>query len=159
MAKERTATSDGGPTKRWFAEIQLEPQYASYVDLAWGKRPKEELYDLRSDPDQMRNLADSPRHEEARNQLAAQLMQILKDSGDPRVDGEGGRIRQTALPVGSRSGPKEEALNVRTGTPSEESAEGLLVTLCEACHMYDKDRKLRWLATVDCLYLKGKSEH
>lgn len=80
---------DGGPTKRWFAEIQHDPQYAGYVDLAWGKRPEEELYDLRSDPDQMQNLADSPRHTEVRKKLSEQLMQVLKESGDPRVVGKG----------------------------------------------------------------------
>ena len=80
---------DGGPTKRWFAEIQGDRQYASYVDLAWGKRPEEELYDLQSDPDQMQNLVDSPKHADVRNTLSTQLMQVLKDSGDPRVVGDG----------------------------------------------------------------------
>ena len=80
---------DGGPTKRWFAEVQGDPQYAEAVELAWGKRPAEELYDLRRDPDQMTNLAGSAEHGEVQAALSAQLMQVLSETGDPRVVGEG----------------------------------------------------------------------
>ncbi|MFN3166581.1 MAG: sulfatase [Phycisphaeraceae bacterium] len=78
---------DGGPTKQWFAENQNDATYATFVDYAWGKRPAEELYDLKNDPDQMRNLADDPKYAEVKAKLAKQLMQVLVDTEDPRVVG------------------------------------------------------------------------
>lgn len=80
---------DGGPTKRWFAEVQTQPAYTKYVDWAWGKRSEEELYDLKSDPDQLTNLANVAKYETTRAELSNQLMEILHETGDPRVVGEG----------------------------------------------------------------------
>jgi uncharacterized sulfatase len=79
---------DGGPTKRWFAEIQNETQYAKFVEWAWGKRPTEELYDLRQDRYQMTNLVDSTEHKEIHQKLSNQLMEILRQAEDPRVVGD-----------------------------------------------------------------------
>ena len=90
-AGERThGDFDGGPTKRWFAEVQGYAPYARYVEWAWGKRPAEELYDLREDRDQVNNLIDSPLHATVREDLAARLMRVLNETGDPRVVGDGG---------------------------------------------------------------------
>ncbi len=80
---------DGGPTKGWFAEIQDDPEYDAFVQWAWGKRPAEELYDLAADPDQVTNLAASAEHAELRAALEAQLFDVLRRTGDPRVVGEG----------------------------------------------------------------------
>ncbi len=80
---------DGGPTKAWFAEHQHDPAYAPLVQLAVGLRPPVELYDLIEDPDQMRNLADSPEHQAVKRQLSDRLMKELTNKGDPRVVGEG----------------------------------------------------------------------
>ncbi len=80
---------DGGPTKRWFAEVQEQLEYSKYVDWAWGKRAAEELYDLQSDPDQLTNLADVPAYATIRAEMSELLMGILNETGDPRVVGEG----------------------------------------------------------------------
>lgn len=76
---------DGGPTKRWFAEIQNETQYAPFVDWAWGKRGEEEFYDLRSDVDQVKNLAGQSDLADVQAELSSQLIKTLTDQGDPRV--------------------------------------------------------------------------
>ncbi len=80
---------DGSPTKSWFAEVQGQTEYAKYVELGWGKRPAEELYDLRNDPDQLTNLAENSNHESLRKVMSDQLASILAETGDPRVVGEG----------------------------------------------------------------------
>lgn len=80
---------DGGPTKEWFNTIQGESKYATFVDFAWGKRPAEELYDLRNDPDQMINLADATQHAAVKAELSGKLMDVLVAGEDPRVVGEG----------------------------------------------------------------------
>ena len=43
-------------------DLDVEPLY----QLAFGKRPREELYDLRSDPDYMHNLAADASYEDVR---------------------------------------------------------------------------------------------
>ena len=59
------------------------------MDWAWGKRAAEELYDLRNDPDQLTNLANTSQFASQRVALSEQLMGILKETGDPRMVGEG----------------------------------------------------------------------
>lgn len=80
---------DGGPTKEFFAKIQDDPQYKQYIDWAIGKRPSEELYDLRADPDQVKNLARLPEYQAQRDKMFKQLMRVLVETEDPRIFGEG----------------------------------------------------------------------
>ena len=76
---------DKGPTRSWMIHNRADEDVAPLYELAFGKRPLEELYDLRSDPDYMANLATDPAYETTREQLHDQLMQILKEQSDPRV--------------------------------------------------------------------------
>lgn len=76
---------DASPTKAWLIVHRHDPQWQPLFDSAFGKRPAEELYDLRTDPDQMRNVADDPAHAAAKRRLADELLQRLRDAGDPRV--------------------------------------------------------------------------
>lgn len=80
---------DGGPTKAWYAENQGDPRYKPAMELAWGLRPAEELYDLNKDVDQMTNLADDPKHAAIKAELAGKLMDVLVAGEDPRIVGEG----------------------------------------------------------------------
>lgn len=60
-----------------------------FYDMAFALRPGDELYDLRKDPDQEKNVADDPAYAEQKKQLGEQLMKVLKDHNDPRVMGDG----------------------------------------------------------------------
>lgn len=53
-------------------------------ELAFGKRPAEELYDMSKDPDQVNNVAGDPAYAEALKAMSAQLTEHLKATGDPR---------------------------------------------------------------------------
>jgi arylsulfatase A-like enzyme len=53
--------------------------------LAFGKRPAEELYQLRTDPDQLNNLAADPNYASALKKHADRLRGILLEAGDPRA--------------------------------------------------------------------------
>lgn len=57
--------------------------------LCFGKRPAEELFDLKTGPDCMNNLASAPAHQTRRARLEAQLIAELKEQGDPRMFGHG----------------------------------------------------------------------
>jgi len=78
---------DDGPTKAFLVEHRDDPSVAPYYARAFAKRPAEELYDLRHDPDQWSNLASDPSYDALRQRLAEQLTAELRASGDPRVVG------------------------------------------------------------------------
>ncbi|MCF6313767.1 MAG: sulfatase [Verrucomicrobiales bacterium] len=82
---------DSSPTKAWLVmnRDNVSAQGPKYFDWAFAKRPGEELYDLREDPDQLKNLADESGYAEVREKLSTRLMGILKDAKDPRVMGDG----------------------------------------------------------------------
>lgn len=76
---------DGSPTKDWILDHRDEPAIAPFFQLAFAKRPAEELYDLQSDPFEMKNVADKPEHAEAKRRLRADLDQWMKETADPRI--------------------------------------------------------------------------
>ncbi len=76
---------DASPTKAWLVAHRNDPKWRQFYEFAFGKRPAEELYDLRKDPEQMKNLAADSAYAKQKTRLATQLMKILKDAGDPRV--------------------------------------------------------------------------
>ncbi len=76
---------DASPTKAWMIHHRAEEQVKTAFDLGFGKRPQEELYDLRSDPHYMNNIADNPTYETKRKELSDQLMQLLRKQNDPRI--------------------------------------------------------------------------
>jgi len=79
---------DASPTKAWIIENR-KPETEKYFQFAFGKRPKEELFDIKKDPFQIDNLADDPNYHEIKNRLRDQLLTELKATGDPRVTGDG----------------------------------------------------------------------
>lgn len=83
------ADMDASPTKAWLVHQFGKEDWAWHYNYAFGKRPGEELYDLRKDPDQTLNLASDPAYAKQREELAARLLNILSDAKDPRVLGDG----------------------------------------------------------------------
>lgn len=79
------ADMDASPTKAWLVGHRKDAKWKEYYDRAFGKRPAEELYDLRMDPDQVKNVAESAGYAADKKRLAERLTKILTDSGDPRV--------------------------------------------------------------------------
>ena len=83
------ADMDSGPTRTWLVLNGERPEWQKYWDFAFAKRPGEELYDLRNDPDNLVNVAEKPEYAETRKQLVERLMTVLTSTGDPRVSGGG----------------------------------------------------------------------
>jgi N-sulfoglucosamine sulfohydrolase len=80
------ADIDASPTKTWLIQHRNEEGLDLVLREAWQKRPAEELYDLREDPHQIKNLAADPAHAETLDKLRTQLMAELKDAADPRLE-------------------------------------------------------------------------
>jgi len=78
---------DASPTKAFLMTNQKT--HAAYFDFAFSARPAFELYDLKNDPDQVNNVAANPDHAEDLNRLQNRMMSILRETGDPRVIGDG----------------------------------------------------------------------
>ena len=77
--------TDGSPTKTEVLKSRLIPDQNRYWNLCFGKRPADQLFDLRKDPDCIENLAASTPFIALKEQLFAEL----KQQGDPRILGDG----------------------------------------------------------------------
>jgi uncharacterized sulfatase len=84
---ERYGDIDGGPTKSYLLDHRDTPAVKPLFDLACAKRPPVELYSIKDDPFQMRNLAGQSAHRAAEQRLLAQLQSELKRLADPRETG------------------------------------------------------------------------
>ncbi len=80
---------DGSPTKSYLTELSAGHADYRFYEMAFGKRPEEELFDMEKDPDCVNNLAADPAHARTKAALWAQLQRELKAQGDPRILGNG----------------------------------------------------------------------
>jgi N-sulfoglucosamine sulfohydrolase len=102
---------DASPTKAWMIYHRAEPDYTGDFQLGFGKRPQEELYDLRKDPDMMTNVAQDPASQEVCRTLRETLMNELRKQKDPRVCDEKCRYDQRPFTdVVHRNKEQEQAL-------------------------------------------------
>ncbi|MEO5820362.1 MAG: sulfatase-like hydrolase/transferase [Vicinamibacteraceae bacterium] len=76
---------DGGPSKSLLLDRPPDSAVAPFFQLATAKRPAEELYDLREDPHQVRNVAGQAAHRAAQQRLRADLDRWMRDTADPRA--------------------------------------------------------------------------
>jgi len=77
---------DPSPSKSLL--LDNREKFKKFYDLAFAKRPAEELYDLNSDPGQLNNVAAEPKYAEIRSAMSAQLQQYTAKTGDPRALGK-----------------------------------------------------------------------
>jgi N-sulfoglucosamine sulfohydrolase len=80
---------DGSPTKSLVLDMRRHGTSQDFWDLCFGRRPADELYDLSSDPDCVKNLASEPDNAKTMAALKKQLFSELKSQGDPRMSGKG----------------------------------------------------------------------
>ena len=66
-------------------EIVMDMEDSSYFKWAFTKRPQEQLYDIQKDPYCTQNIALLPEYKEVLGQLKQQLLNDLKEQGDPRA--------------------------------------------------------------------------
>lgn len=71
-------------TKQFILDRRDDPAMKPFFDMNFGKRPAEELYDLRADPDQTRNIAASPEYAASKRALSERLTNWMRETHDPR---------------------------------------------------------------------------
>ncbi len=91
---------DSAPTKNWMIQHASKPRIQPLFMLSFAKRPKEELYDLRTDPDEIHNVASEAKYQRLKEHLGNTLIRELKARRDPRVLGQGEQFNNYEYFVG-----------------------------------------------------------
>ncbi len=78
---------DACPTKDFLIEQYKDSSIFPFFQLAIGKRPEIELYQIDEDPYCLNNLASEPQVAETKEALSQQLRQFLRETEDPRITG------------------------------------------------------------------------
>lgn len=76
---------DDGPTHQLMLQSRQQPAVAPLFQAAYGLHPAEELFDVRTDPACLKNLAREPRFRGILAELRRTLTAQLKTQGDPRL--------------------------------------------------------------------------
>jgi arylsulfatase A-like enzyme len=80
------ADTDNGPTK---TAVEETGEVSRYWQLCFGKRPADELYNLKTDPDCVHNLAAESAYQRRLTAMREKLFSRLRQQGDPRMEGKG----------------------------------------------------------------------
>ena len=78
---------DSSPTKDLIIEFNDKGD-GKYYDLAFGKRPREELYDILKDGECIFNLAGRDGYKKTASLMRKKLFDFLKKTNDPRLNDE-----------------------------------------------------------------------
>lgn len=76
---------DGSPSKLLILSDSVK--FQTHFRLAFAKRPADELYDLRTDPAQLNNVANQPTYKTIQQKLARQVADWQRTTNDPRWSG------------------------------------------------------------------------
>jgi N-sulfoglucosamine sulfohydrolase len=100
---------DAAPTKSFIIENWQDENIRPYFDRAHAKRPEFELFDIKKDPYNLKNLAGDPDYADVEKRLKGRLIDELKKSKDPRVVGPDNEIFDSYIRyMGIRDFPKPE---------------------------------------------------
>ena len=80
---------DGSPTKTEILDMRRNGADSRYWQNSFGKRPPEELYDLRRDPECLNNLVTLDQFAEIKKRLSERMENELRNQQDPRMSGHG----------------------------------------------------------------------
>jgi N-sulfoglucosamine sulfohydrolase len=78
---------DDSPSKQFL--LAKEKEFPTHFDLAFSKRPAEQLYDIKKDPDCVNDISNDKSYANIKRELGELLISELKKQGDPRVLGNG----------------------------------------------------------------------
>ena len=96
----------------WEAAARTDPEAAAIL-RRYHERPAEELYDLASDPHELRNLAKQPEHAEMLRSLAGELSQWMQEQRDQGTTFAKPRLLSEPDSYGPRAVPPEKPKTVR----------------------------------------------
>jgi arylsulfatase A-like enzyme len=136
-----------------WARVANEGKLTSATAQFWGEKPTEELYDLKDDPDSVKNLAGEAAHRAPLNRMRAALKErvlAVKDNGflpeGSALEGYEASRKLSAYPV--------ERVFALANLASERNSANLpqLVSALE-----DSCEPMRWWAAQGCAMLREKA--
>lgn len=83
---------DDGGTKHEIIDNRSEMKMEPFFNLSFAKRPAEELYDLKKDPYQLKNVAGDAAYADAKKQMRKLLDDWMRKTADPRFDHDDDRF-------------------------------------------------------------------
>lgn len=86
FAVGRYGDCDHSQASEFIIDHAGDPTIKPFFELNFGKRPEEELFDLRTDPDQIVNLAGESKYAGIKQELRKRVEDWMKETADPRVD-------------------------------------------------------------------------
>lgn len=130
-------------------EGRLTPATAMF----WGRKPTEELYDMRADPDSIHNLATDPAHQERRGRMRAALRNRVLANMDNGFVPEGSALEGYDASHAPGALPMDRVFEVATLASDRNAAN--LPKLTEA--LEDPCEPIRWWAAQGCTMLGAKA--
>jgi arylsulfatase A-like enzyme len=119
----------------------------------WEEKPEEELYDLATDPDEVKNLAASPQHQEILKRMRAANEQHILRLRDNGFIPEGSPLEGYDTAHDPKAYPLEKILEV-ANTATQRDA-GNLQKL--TAWMDDENECIRYWAALGCVMLRDKA--
>jgi hypothetical protein len=119
----------------------------------WGEKPAEELYDLQSDPDEVKNLANSPEHRETLERMRAALRKHMIQTRDNGFIPEGAAAEGWAASRDETAYPLERVMALADLATAREAAN--LSKFVEG--LGDANEVIRYWSALGCLMLRDKA--
>ena len=119
----------------------------------WGEKPAEELYDLRDDPDEVKNLAASPEHQGTLERMRAALRKHMIDTRDNGFIPEGAAAEGWAASRDEAAYPLERVLALADLATARDAAN--LPKFVNGLN--DANEVIRYWSALGCLMLRDKA--
>ncbi len=99
----------GQPLDSWKADAKDDPALASRIDWLYH-RPAEELYDLRTDPLETRNLAGNPEFAAIKDRLSGRMDQWMAQQGDKGIPTEMNALSRQGKGDNEKNAPEKKTV-------------------------------------------------
>lgn len=119
----------------------------------WEEKPAEELYDLATDPSEVKNLVESPEHQEILKRMRAALDQHMLRTRDNGFIPEGSELEGYANTRDQKAYPLARLMEIAS-TATERDPANLSKLIG---WMSDENECVRYWATLGCVMLRAKA--
>jgi arylsulfatase A-like enzyme len=136
-----------------WAEMARQGKLTPATRMFWGEKPAEELYDVRSDPDNVHNLAGDPAHARDLQRMQAALRRWMLEINDNGFIPEGSPLE--GYDASRRAGAYPIARVIDLAELASRRDPSQLARLVAA--LDDSCEAIRWWAAQGCAMLRGRA--